>query len=687
MVTTSPPARSVQSPSAHTRTVRAALATTLAATLALGTVVVADTAVAAESVPFAPISTISVPAGVSDVSVDADGSELLAFSAAGSSLSSIALDDCEPTSVGLDPQDCTIDWSATLTDESRAWFVDTSGAGQVFVLAQRGSDGVITRFDRATGAVIGVPIVVPGHAVRALTYVPVSNTAYVLADDGVVLVDIATAAVTTTIAPRSDAPDPALAPGQQAIIYNAFSTGTGNATPQGIVYAAYGEYLTTVNVSTGTRVETTRRLTTAAAVSQSGVSDPVAATPSLFVAGTLSTGTYRTFGISSEVVHGRDQNAVYLYNTLSGGSTSTSAVAWVPTDPRGLALSTTTDEVFAASSEGNTISVVAAASTGTTAPKPVLESVSLDTASSTVAGSIDVGGLAVATTASGVAVYAANPASRTVTVLERAPLVDSSVPTITGDPRVGSTLSAVPGEWTTGTEFDYQWLADGAPIAGANATSYDVQPADLGSAITVEMTGGQPGYAPVSQASVPTATVVEGVLETVQPTTTGTARVGKTLTAKPGTWAAGTTLRYQWLADGKAITSATRGNFALTAAQRRHRITVVVTGTRPGYETASAASAATGKVAYGQLSTSKPRISGTARVGKTLRAAAKSWTTGAKVTYRWYASGTKITGATKSTLTLASKYAGKKVTVRVTSTKPGYTTVVTKSAATKRVAR
>ena len=192
---------SVRSARFAQRARRMGLATAVVASLALGTVV-ASPAGAAPVVPFAPVATIAVPAGVSDVSVSADGADLLAFSAEDSSLVSIDLDACDTTAFGLDAQDCDIDWSAPLADDAQAWFVDSSGAGQVFVIAQRGSDGVLTRFDRGSGAVIGTPIVLPGHTVHALTYVPAVNTAYVLAEDGVVLVDVVAGIVTGTIEPN-----------------------------------------------------------------------------------------------------------------------------------------------------------------------------------------------------------------------------------------------------------------------------------------------------------------------------------------------------------------------------------------------------------------------------------------------------------------------------------------------------
>jgi len=676
---------SVRSARFAQRARRMGLATAVVASLALGTVV-ASPAGAAPVVPFAPVATIAVPAGVSDVSVSADGADLLAFSAEDSSLVSIDLDACDTTAFGLDAQDCDIDWSAPLADDAQAWFVDSSGAGQVFVIAQRGPDGVLTRFDRGSGAVIGTPIVLPGHTVHALTYVPAVNTAYVLAEDGVVLVDVVAGIVTGTIEPRSEAPEPGLADGQQAIIYNAFSTGsTSSPTPQGIVYAAYGEYLTTVNVATGARVETTRRLTTSAGISPTEISDPVAATPSLFVAGTLATGTYRTFGISSEAVHGRDQNAVYLYNTTATGSTSTSAAAWVAKDPRGLALSTTTNQVFAASTEDNTISVVDATGTGTTAPKPLIESLSLDTAGVTTTGSIDIGGLAVATVDSGVAVYAANPSSRTITVLEREPLLDGAVPAISGDARVGETLTVAAGEWG-GAELGYHWLADGVPIDGATDETYVVSPDDLGSALTVAVTGVQSGFAPTRRTSAPTALVSEGTLVSDVPSITGAAVVDAQLTASAGLWTDGTELAFRWAADGAPINGATGSTYTVRSGDLGATITVDVTGTRDGYVPATRTSSATSVVTEGTLSTEVPSIAGAAVVDNQLVASTGTWTDGTVLAYRWLANGIPVEGATTSTYTVSVGDLGKQLVVELTGSRAGYTTATRTSAATAPVA-
>ena len=68
-----------------------------------------------------------------------------------------------------------------------------------------------------------------------------------------------------------------------------------------------------------------------------------------------------------------------------------------------------------------------------------------------------------------------------------------------------------------------------------------------------------------------------------------------------------------------------------------------------------------------------PKISGTAKVGKTLKAEAGTWKpSGAKLSYQWYRGSAKISGATKSSYELTSKDRGKKIKVKVTATKSGY---------------
>jgi len=96
-----------------------------------------------------------------------------------------------------------------------------------------------------------------------------------------------------------------------------------------------------------------------------------------------------------------------------------------------------------------------------------------------------------------------------------------------------------------------------------------------------------------SRISSPTAKVRAGTLTTSRPTITGKAKVGRRLTAKHGHWTAGTSFHYRWFANGKRIHYATHRTLKLARKVKGKRITVKVTGTKPGYVTASRTSART----------------------------------------------------------------------------------------------
>jgi ELWxxDGT repeat protein len=165
------------------------------------------------------------------------------------------------------------------------------------------------------------------------------------------------------------------------------------------------------------------------------------------------------------------------------------------------------------------------------------------------------------------------------------------------------------------------------------------------------------------------------------PKISGVATVGRRLTAVPGAWApAPVKLTYRWLRSGKAITGATKASYVLTKADAGKKITVRVTGSRGGYATTSKTSAAvTARLALTKTPT--PKISGTAGVGKVFTAVPGTWAP-AKVTlrYQWLRNGKAIAGATKSRYTIVAADRGKRLSVKVTGSKAGYTSVAKKSA-------
>lgn len=88
-----------------------------------------------------------------------------------------------------------------------------------------------------------------------------------------------------------------------------------------------------------------------------------------------------------------------------------------------------------------------------------------------------------------------------------------------------------------------------------------------------------------------------GCLTSAAPLISGAAKSGSTLSARVGSWTAGTAHAFQWYANGRAISGATGSTLRLGNAQAGTRITVKVTGSKAGYVAAARTSPATGPVA------------------------------------------------------------------------------------------
>jgi len=259
-------------------------------------------------------------------------------------------------------------------------------------------------------------------------------------------------------------------------------------------------------------------------------------------------------------------------------------------------------------------------------------------------------------------------------------------PAITGTPVFGGSLSAGVGTWDQGVTTHYQWK-DGSTVLASDTALPLTDPALVGKTITLAVTGSRTGFADATTTA--TVEVAGGVLTTHAPTLSGAAVVGKTLSAKVAPWGPGSVkLAYTWLANGQPIPGATAGTLRLTAAQLGKTISVRVAGTSPGYVAATAQSTATAKVKPGTITAKRPSVSGAAKVGKSLVAHPGTWTAaGAKVVlrYQWLVNGKVIRGATKASLKLVRAYRGKKITVKVTGTASGYTTIAKISAPTRKV--
>ncbi|WP_286930879.1 MULTISPECIES: M1 family aminopeptidase [Aeromicrobium] len=171
------------------------------------------------------------------------------------------------------------------------------------------------------------------------------------------------------------------------------------------------------------------------------------------------------------------------------------------------------------------------------------------------------------------------------------------------------------------------------------------------------------------------------------PVVSGTGRVGTVLTARAGTWPAGTALAYQWSVGGKVVPGATGATYRLTPKDVGRVVTVAVTGTKSGWAPVTKVSAPL-RVAPGLL-TRKPQPFhvGLPKVGRTLKVKAGTWDPGVRLSYRWYRGSKAIKGATKTSYKLTKADRGQRIRVKVTATKPGYATVVKYTPRTARVLR
>jgi uncharacterized protein YkwD len=176
---------------------------------------------------------------------------------------------------------------------------------------------------------------------------------------------------------------------------------------------------------------------------------------------------------------------------------------------------------------------------------------------------------------------------------------------------------------------------------------------------------------------------------TPTPTISGSALLGRTLTATTGTWSPSpVTLAYQWASEGMKISGATTPTYVPVTADLGKRLTVTVTGTKAGYTTVARTSVVTAAVKGTLTATPTPTLSGTAKAGRVVTAVTGTWSP-APVTlfYQWARSGTVISGATSASYTLTAADVGARVTVTVTGTKLNYHPVARKSAASAVVVR
>ena len=179
----------------------------------------------------------------------------------------------------------------------------------------------------------------------------------------------------------------------------------------------------------------------------------------------------------------------------------------------------------------------------------------------------------------------------------RGEFTSAPAPTISGTAKVGSTLTAESSEWMPAAEFSYEWLRGGEVISGATVKTYKLTVADAGKQVSVRVTGTKDGYQEKAVTSEAKTVAAGKFTSAPMPTISGTAKVGSTLTAKPGAWKpAASKYVYQWLRDGNIIAGATESTYMPSTTDAGKQFSVRVTGKKDGYQDKTVTSAKTAKV-------------------------------------------------------------------------------------------
>ena len=412
----------------------------------------------------------------------------------------------------------------------------------------------------------------------------------------------------------------------------------------------------------------------------------------------ISGATSSTFTLTSAQAGKYLRSQVTATNVAGSATADSAATAQVTEDP-----AIDTPAIIGTTRVGETLSAVAGATAGFPAPSLSYQwerstdngvtwaNISGATAATYQLVADDSGASlrveATATNSEG----SASATSLATAAITEYPEIDT--PTISGDPRVGETLTASVSI-TAGypaPSVDYQWQssADGlgawTNISGATADSYELTSAEAGKFIRVQVTAIN-SEGSDSDESAATTVVYWDPANTELPTISYPANleVGETLTASVGTWTGypqPNTYDYAWeispdgSGDWTPLSGEISSTLLLTSAMTEQYIRVQVSTTTTA-GSASAYSVTTGYIAEDPASVVAPSIAGIEEIGETLAVDPGTWTgfPNPDFTYAWEVSPTgsseweAIEDEDSDQLVLLTPFAGQYIRAMVTGT-------------------
>ena len=271
--------------------------------------------------------------------------------------------------------------------------------------------------------------------------------------------------------------------------------------------------------------------------------------------------------------------------------------------------------------------------------------------------------------------------------VELKPLTNVTKPVLAGTAVIDTAMTATAGTWSEPAEHltvIYYWQSPDGKVSATGPT-FTPNMTQLGTTVTLIATATAPGYTTAwAKVTAPKPVTAPDPTQTKAPAIRGNATVREKLTVSTGTWsgyAPGLTETRQWLRDGAPIAGATGRDYTLVGGDFGKKITVKVTSTMGGRILKTQTTDATAKVAAAALSSATPTIAGTVKAGTVVTAKPGTWTWGTAFKYRWLRNGDPIYGATASTYKVRTADRDNKITVRVTGSRLGYTTVTQTSGA------